>query len=159
MNSKTILRAAASSVLIGAALSVTAAGNRHVTGGWDASFFGGDPISFNSNAIQHKNGSVKGHVVWGPGVSGTNDDALFPGGGKAYVCGEVTGGALYSGSPLFHMAKYVDNGEGKNAPADTTSPMFLSGSVLDCNDASMQALLTAFEAAGVLVNGNIQVKD
>ena len=158
MKLKTLIGAAAASVIIGAALSASAAGNRHVNGNWMADF-GGGPLSFSTNAVEHKNGAVTGSVMWSTVVMGTNSSAAFPGGDKAYVCGAITGGTKYDEGFRFHMTKYVDNGEGKNAPTDSTSPMFISATALDCADAPLQSLLSAFEHLGAVTSGNIQVKD
>jgi hypothetical protein len=154
-NMKFCFKAAALSCAALVAVSATAAGNRHVNGEW--SIFGTD---YMQNAVEHKDGSVTGSWNYGSGSMGIPDCIYFEGDGMtATVSGMSTSGFGYDDGFIYHMSSYTDNGEGKNAPADTTS-YYWYGNFPEFN--CMEEVWRVFvQTSGsfAITGGNVQVKD
>jgi hypothetical protein len=117
--------------------------------------FGGNDFSI--NAIEHKDGSVNGNLMWGTTLTGTNNCAEFQGIG-AWTSGDINpGSSLYDIGFRHQMLGTMDCGEGQNAPADMTTLLGISFNPMDCHDAALQAWLTGVGFVPI-TGGNIQVK-
>jgi hypothetical protein len=134
---------------------VFAAGNPSATGG-GTTVEGGEKSTFTFNAIQHKNGTVSGHLVYhfrAADFSFHMDiDCLRIIGNHAVIGGtvtKVTGPAppyIFEGAPA--VFEVEDNGEGSAAPPDLISDVFFE--VPTCQIFNAQPYLP--------IDGNIQVK-
>ena len=144
--------------ILAAATSVAAAGNPSATGGGTTEE-AGKKSTFVFNAIEHKDGTVNGHLVYqfrGADVFIHMDiDCLNIFGNQAVLSGTVTKvtgtGAnlfpfIFVGAPATFQVE--DNGEGNNAPPDQISDLFFG--VPDCHNFTTTTYLP--------ISGNIQVK-
>ena len=130
-------------------------GNPRATGGGTTEELG-EKSTFTFNAIQHKDGTVNGHMVYqfrfaDLGIH-MEIDCLNIIGNQATLSGTVTQVTGDAPSFIFVGQKAVfkvqDNGEGGDAPPDLISDVFLFASAT-CN--------VPFPAPYLPIDGNIQV--
>lgn len=146
-----LLAVMAAALLVGfAPLASAIQGNPSATGNGQIKFEG-KTSTFSFNAIQQKDGTVKGNLVYHQ-RSATNPennisvhmriDCLSIVGNRATITGIITkadpasvdigGGEQFNLVGAAASMSVQDNGEGGNAPPDQASSLFITGARLDC---------------------------
>ncbi len=138
--------------IVTALVPVTSADNNPSANGNGQIEFDGKKSTFAFSAIQQKNGTVKGNLVYHQRSATTPEnnisvhmriDCLNIVGNRATITGVITkanpesvdigGGEQFSLVGAAASMTVHDNGEGGNAPPDTASPLFVTGAPLDCH--------------------------